>query len=149
MSPILVSAASGCIWAGVAFVLGSPAMGWIVWGGVTAAPLIGALAGLMSRGFDRRAWFVQILLALISLYAAAALFGFASGVFDLLAGTNSGPGSRRIPSAVIIQSVLGVWWGLTFTGYVLALWPLAYLNHLFVAKYWSAPTIVGPVARAS
>jgi len=28
-------------------------------------------------------------------------------------------------------------WGLTFTGYFLVLWPLAYLNHSVVARAWS------------
>jgi hypothetical protein len=85
----------------------------------------------------------RALLALVSLYVAAAFFGVAIGLYDVLAGVNSGSGHARIPSAVVIQSVLAVLWGLTFTGYVLILWPLAYLNHVFLATVLEQRPAVG------
>lgn len=134
--PLLVSAFSGAMWGGVAYVLGSVPMGSIIWGGIFVSPLIGLAAGTISKNFDRPNGWLRALIALVSLYVAAALFGIGAGLFDLLARTNSGPWGSRIPSAVVIQSVLGVLWGLTFTGYFVILWPLAYLNHALVATFW-------------
>ncbi|HQR18518.1 MAG TPA: hypothetical protein PK948_09105 [Gemmatimonadales bacterium] len=30
----------------------------------------------------------------------------------------------------MLQAVAGTWWGITLTGFLLFLWPLAYLTHL-------------------
>ena len=136
MMPLLVSALSGVLWAGVAYALGARAMGWIIWGGIAAAPLIGVAAGPVSRGFDRQRWLWRVVTALVSLYVATALFGLAAGLFDIVVGTNSGPGWSRIPSAVVLQSMVGFLCGLTVTGYFLVLWPLAYLTHTVVARFW-------------
>jgi hypothetical protein len=70
-------------------------------------------------------------LSLLSLYVGATLFGIASGVYDLIAFDHT----RRIWSALVIQTVLGTLWGVTFTGYILILWPLAYLNHWLLLRY--------------
>ena len=52
------------------------------------------------------------------------------GVHDWL-----GPGiPHRIPHGVMLQAVLAVLWGLTFTGYFVVLWPLAYLNHSLLGR---------------
>lgn len=125
---ILVYATCGCVWALIANVL---ARG-MVWGGMLASPFIGILAGLLVERLHGLSPARRVLVSLASLYLAACLFGVAVGVFDLLTGVNAGPGWRRIPSAVVIESVLGVLWGLTFTGYFLLLWPLSYANHVLV-----------------
>ena len=125
---ILVYGACGCIWALIANVLA----GGIVWGGMLASPFIGVLVGVLVERLHALSPPRRVLVSLASLYLAACLFGVAVGVYDLLTGVNAGPGWRRIPSAVVIQSLLGVLWGLTFTGYVLLLWPLSYANHLLV-----------------
>jgi hypothetical protein len=111
---------------------------WPVWGGIAVSPLIGALMGLLSIRFHTRTIPGQAVLALSSLYVAAALFGLAVGATDLAFGTNSEPGWHRIPSAVVLQSVVGLLWGLTFSGDVLFLWPLAWANHRIVAHVWRA-----------
>ena len=80
--------------------------------------------------FDRRPGWLRALHALAALYLAAALFGLAVGVADLV--LLDAPGRR--PIAVVLQSVQGVLWGLTFTGYVLLLGPLSYANHALVAR---------------
>jgi len=35
---------------------------------------------------------------------------------------------------LVIQTVVGVWWGSTFTGYLPLLWPLAYLTHTLLGR---------------
>jgi MFS family permease len=135
--PILLSAVSGCAWAWIAVSLLDRASSRPVWAGVLASPVIGALAGMLSRGFQRRRLPAQALLALSSLYCAAALFGAAGGLADVLFGVNAGPGWHRTPGAAMIESVLAMLWGLTFTGYVMVLWPLAWVNHVIVARFWS------------
>jgi hypothetical protein len=36
---------------------------------------------------------------------------------------------------VVLHAVVGTWWGVTLTGFFLALWPLAYLTHTILK--WS------------
>ena len=73
--------------------------------------------------------------SLVGLYVAVSLFGLAVGVYDLATGDIE----HRIASAVVIQAVLGVLWGVTFTGYVVILWPLAYLNHILLWRVLPDP----------
>jgi hypothetical protein len=134
--PILVSAASGCVWAAIAVALLERGIAWPIWSGILASPIIGALAGMVSIEFQRRRLVTQLVLALVSLYAATALFGGAIGVADVVFGVNGGPGWRRVPGAVVVQSVLAMVWGLTLGGYVVFLWPLAWANHMLVATFW-------------
>jgi hypothetical protein len=128
---ILVYAASGCVWALIAYVLAG-AEGGIIWGGMVASPVIGVLVGLLVQRLQGLSTGSRAVVSLANLYLAACLFGVAVGVYDLATGVNAGPGWRRIPSAVVMQDVLGILWGLTFTGYFLLLWPLSYVNHALV-----------------
>lgn len=127
---VLLSLLSGVVWGGIALGLGYSWMHQRVWGGVLVAPLIGLAVGIAARGFERRPGWLRALHALAALYVAAALFGLAVGVADLV--LLDAPGRR--PIAVVLQSVYGVLWGLTFTGYVLLLGPLSYANHALVAR---------------
>lgn len=119
-----LSILSGCAWGGIAYLLGRGAMGPVILGGVLASPLIGLLVGWALRRVNVRSKGGLVFLSLVSLYSAAALFGVATGVYDWLTGAE-----RRIPLELVFESVIGIWWGLTFMGYVVVLWPLAYLNH--------------------
>ena len=132
---VIVSAISGLVWAGVAWFLGRRALGPLIWGGVALSPLIGIAAGLASRVFPT-GYVRRVLFSLASLYLAASVFGLGVGVYDLQTGANSGDGWYRIPSAVVLQSIVGTLWGLTFTGYFLVLWPLSYANHSLVSRLW-------------
>ena len=100
-------------------------------GGILASPLIGIAMGSFSKNFRERPIWVRVAVALFTLYIAAALFGIAGGVADF-----AGSGMSR--SAVVIISMGWAFvWGLTFTGYFVFLWPLAYLNHSLIARAWS------------
>lgn len=142
---ILLSVASGGVWAAIAVVLGG-AMRPIIWGGVLLAPFIGLAAGFASAVFPSEGRFYKALFSLVSLYTAAAIFGLGMGVYDLLTGQNSGDGWQRIPSAVIVQASMATLWGLTFTGYFIVLWPLAYINHRMLARAWKGGDSTGRAA---
>lgn len=125
-------AASGGAWAIIAYVIGHQAMQRIIWGGMVVSPLIGLGVGALYRPAYRFPAAARFAMSLLTLYVAAALFGLASGLFDAARGLPGG--ARRITSAVILQDISGTLWGLTFTGYVAVLWPLAHLNHWFVGR---------------
>ena len=132
---IVASMASGLLWAAIAMVLLRP-MSPETWGGVIAAPFIGLGAGVASALFPTEGRVRRALFSLVSLYVAVAMFGLGIGIFDLVAGQNIGDGWRRIPSAVVLEGALATLWGLTFTGYVIVLWPLSYANHSLLSRLW-------------
>src|SRR2546426_424994 len=137
---ILLSVASSMVWALFAYELvGTTAREKAIWGGVLASPLIGVILGLSIGRLRLRSRIGRAFLSLLGLYAATFLFGLAVGICDLATGQNSGPGWHRVPGAVILQSGIGMVWGLTFTGYVLFLWPLSYLNFWLLWHERSAP----------
>jgi hypothetical protein len=37
---------------------------------------------------------------------------------------------------LVLDPVMGAFFGLTYTGYFLLLWPLSYVNHALVARAW-------------
>lgn len=122
---------SGCTWALIALLLSLGTFGWLIVGGMIAAPFIGLFIGFLYRPAYRLPKVAQVFAALFTLYMAAALFGLAIGTFDAL--------WRNIPnrtgtSEVILQGMLATLWGITFTGYILLLWPLAFLNHRLLDK---------------
>ena len=126
---VAVSAISGCIWAVIAYFLASELMGTIIVGGLLASPLIGIGVGLIYRRAYHKSLLARVGMSLVTLYVAAALFGMAVGIFDA---------TRPIPSrhlgAVVLQSVLAILWGVTFTGFFLFLWPLSFVNHWLIGR---------------
>jgi hypothetical protein len=130
----LLSVLSGVAWGAIAYVLGRPSIPDLIGPAVLTSPVIGLVIGIAFRWIHRLSWKGRIVVSLISLYAAAGLFGLAVGLADLARDIPNPPGASLIPSAVLLQGVLGVWWGLTFSGYVLMLWPLAYLNHHLLGR---------------
>ena len=123
---------AGTLWGGLAYLLGYRAFGRPIWGGVLAGPFIGAIVGgLLQRPFERRSRLPRSLLALASLYLGATLFGLALAVTDwraLTAGTAH-------PLQAVGAEIVAVWWGITLTGFLLFLWPLAYGTHWLLEWY--------------
>jgi len=126
---VAFSLLAGALWGVIGLALAGQVLGAPVWGGVVAAPAIGLGAATMFRGFRSRPPGARIALALISLYLGAGLFALAAGIVDAMH-----PVPDRIAWAVVVQAVLGVWWGITFTGYLPLLWPLAYLTHALLGR---------------
>lgn len=125
----LLALLAGLVWGMIGLALAGPMLGSSIWGGVLIAPLVGFAVALIFRGFRARPPGMRVALALVSLYFAAGLFALGAGVADAMR-----PIPNRIACAVVIQAVVGVWWGITFTGYLPLLWPLAYLTHALIGR---------------
>jgi hypothetical protein len=125
---VLLSLGSGAIWGLIGYVLGASAFRSAIWGAVLVSPAIGVVVGLSFRWIHGLSPAARGFASLLSLYVAATLFGLAVGLSDLARG------AKRVPLEVVLQAVPAVLWGLTFTGYFLILWPLAYLNHRLLAR---------------
>jgi len=124
---------SGCGWGAVAWVIGHQSMPAIIWGGLLASPAIGIAIGMLTRPLYCLPRPASAALMGVALYASAVLFGIASGLWDI----------ARLPGRhsfeVVLQSLYGTLWGLTFTGYVVVLWPLAYANHRLLGGWLDQP----------
>ena len=120
---------AGTVWGAVGLALAGPVLGPHVWAGAAVAPAIGVLVAFLFRGFASRPPWARVVLALVSLYLGAGLFALAAGIADA-----ARPIPQRIPSAVVIQTVLGIWWGITFTFYLPVLWALAYVTHTLLGR---------------
>jgi hypothetical protein len=136
-----LSALSGCGWGLIAYFIGSAAFGHGIWGGIAAAPLIGVLMGHLPKWIEEKPRPVRVVASLLDLYLAAMCFAAATAAFDFTWGP------RHVPfPAVLKQHVLVVLWGLTFTGYFLALWPLSFFNHRLVWRAHAAGGVAAPKA---
>jgi hypothetical protein len=132
----VLSAISGCVWAGIAWVLlDQPRINVGISGAVLASPLIGIFMGRFSKTFREHSFLVRVTIALLTLYCAAVLFGAAGGFSEFALSFIAD--ASRTPFSVIFQTAWVFVWGLTFLGYFIVLWPLAYLNHSFVACAWA------------
>lgn len=148
--PALYSILSGCAWAIVACLVaysvapirsGAAEIGRSFIGGVLAAPVIGLLIGVISRKFMSLGQPGRLAVALADLYVAAWLFLLAAGIarwFMEFSGSLQPLAFR----ALVVDPVMGAVLGLTYTGYVLLLWPLSYANHLLVARAWNATNAI-------
>lgn len=124
----LLCALSGCLWSGIAWLIGHE-MGRFLWGGVLASPVIGVMVGAIYLPAYKRSTWARVWLALFSLFLAATLFGLAIALYDMMFGDHS-----RGRMEGVLQTVAAVLWGITFTGYFVILWPLAYWNHKVVGN---------------
>jgi hypothetical protein len=100
------------------------------WGGLIAPPVIGCMIGAATKRWPRLSRPSRIVVALISVYVAAALFGLGVGLYDWIAVDIP----SRIACGVVVQAVLAFLLGLTCIGWILVFWRLAYLNHWLLAR---------------
>jgi hypothetical protein len=136
-----LSAVSALGWALIACFIGYRPFGYRTVGGIIMAPFIGILIGRLSSPLRDQPRWLQIAGSLFYLYVAAACFAIGTGLFAVV----SGPPNVRL-SAVLMEHVLVVLWGLTFGGYALVFWPLAFFNHRLV---WQADATRIPDASRS
>jgi hypothetical protein len=133
------SAISGIIWAGIAIVvvmvLGGPGasldrIAWAYRGGVLAAPFIGIAVGFSSGMFRRAGFAGRASVAIITLYVATFLFLLAARGFAFAAGE-----MRHVSlTNIIFDCWNATIAGLTWSGFVVVLAPLAYVTHLLVSR---------------
>lgn len=119
---------AGAAWGIVAWLLGARAYGPSIWAGVLASPFIGLLvARLTHPPFARSSGFRRWLWALASLYLGALLFALPIAFYEVAIR-----GAGRNPLETVLEQFVAVLWGITLTGFVIALWPMAWLTHLFM-----------------
>jgi len=144
-------AASGLAWGVLAYFLSRHWMHrYVVLGGVVAAPLIGVVVGAAYRRAYSLSRWKQFGISLVTLYLGASLFAIAGGMLDLVLRGRmehyivQADGSRafgyRILSSAITTPLLGTLWGLTFGGYAVVLWPLAFANHRLLRSQGQRPS---------
>jgi hypothetical protein len=125
-SYLLRCAVAGAIWGCIAWLLGHQAFRGLVYAGVLASPLVGLAVGWATFGLRHSSAWTRMAAAGLTLYGAATLFGLALGLAALL---SRAPGQN---AEVFIEPLFAVLWGVTFTGYFVVLWPLAYLTQAWV-----------------
>ncbi len=127
---VLLSGVSGVLWGSVVTVIAFDVAPRAIWGGLIASPVIGCAIGAATKRWLRLSVLLRVVVALVSVYVAAALFGLGVGLYDWLAVDIP----NRIPYGVVVQAVLAFLWGVTFRGWFLVFWPLAYLNHWLLGR---------------
>ena len=130
---LLAGACFGVLWWGVSWALGAQAFG--IWGKSAATGLLAAIVtGIMITAISiptyRRAsaralyWYSPL-----SVYAAILIYGLAIFVLRHLIDDFD---SNQARWAVGLQSILGMWWGVTvLVPLALGVQVLAYVNHRF------------------
>jgi len=104
-------------------------------GGVVVSPAIGALIGYVARRFNKLTFGGRLLVALGDLYLATYLFLLAAGLGGILAQLVKGR-AVDLQRSLVVGPLIGTLLGLTYTGFVLASFPLSYLNHVLIGKAW-------------
>jgi hypothetical protein len=144
MSKPLLWFASSCIWIGVAISIAYAASAIHTTpldaalnfaGGIIASPVIAALMGYFARRFNTLTLDRRVLVALGDLYLATYLFLLAARLGQILAQLFQG-GAVDLLRSLVVGPLFGTLMGLTYTGFVLALFPLSYLNHVLIGKAW-------------
>ena len=126
-------AVSGLTWGGIAYLL-LPGHEWFpgLWGGIVVSPFIGLLIGLVHRPTYAFPLILRAFLALFTLYAAVTVFGLVVGAVEAV--TENNPNTIENAINDVTEWVLATLWGVTFAGYVLFLWPLAFANHWLLGR---------------
>lgn len=87
------------------------------------SPGIGLLIGrLLQPRFEASVGWRRAAVSLGSVYLGGTLFAVGIALGTVLET------GRRV-GTVLGESLLGTWWGMTVTGFLLVLWPLAHLTH--------------------
>jgi len=143
---VIRSAISGTIWAGIAILMMKIAggrfdsVGHIAWGlrgGVVAAPFIGIAVGLCWRAFRDSGLGWRIVISVVTLYIAAFLFMLTARLTTFAAGE-----MRQQPLSIVFFDSWNVAIaGLTWTGFILVVGPLAFLNHLWISRVSDAASV--------
>lgn len=93
-----------------------------------ASPLLGLLVVRLTHSrFQDSAGWRRAVWALASVYLGAVGFGCTVGLFDL-----ASRGEGAAVGSVLLGPIVTVLWGVTLTGFLLFLWPIAYATHWFL-----------------
>lgn len=127
----VVGALCGIAWWAISLPLGAKAYGILgthAWTGPLCGTCTGVVAAEISARFYRRSSLRSLLwYSPLSVYLAIAVYG---ALIFLVRTLFNDFDARQIPWAVGLQSILGMWWGITFLAPIaVAVQLLAYANH--------------------
>jgi hypothetical protein len=125
---VVVSAVSGLAWGAiVTFLLLEPQQRTTFGYGFLFSPAIGVLAGMIAGRFRDADVFSMATVSLLSLYLSATLYGLGTAlILRFIDPRHLGP---------VLTMALLFPWTMTLGGFVFWMWPLAFLNHRFVARF--------------
>jgi hypothetical protein len=127
----IVSALTGFLWGGL---LGAVHVSHFQVSTATSA-VVGAVIGgsysILIKPLRDTHWRSAGPIALCGLYFTGALFVATTGTIGEMTGSGLAAGVIRVPLAILTATITTLV-GLTLTGYVIALWPLSFANHLLV-----------------
>jgi len=106
-------------------------------GGIVAAPVIGLLVGYLARRFSDLSHLQRFGVALADLYFATYLFLLATSVGQFVRAWVARGAVETPLRLFVVDPLLGTLFGLTYTGFVVVLLPLSYVNHLLIGKAWN------------
>lgn len=125
MRTTVVGALSGAVWGAIAWVIGDrltfPTPALVT--AVALSPVIGVLAAWAIRPLSGLDWQGGVMASLGLLYFTSALFGFLAGLAATVRHVGQTTG---LVGALSVAATVPI--GMTLSGLVLALWPLALLN---------------------
>ncbi len=128
---LVAGAVCGFLWWGVSWMLGAKAYG--IWGtygltgllaGIITGVIMVAISAPVYRGLSKRNlyWYSPL-----SVYLSIAVYGLVIFVLRYMVDDFH---SNQVRWAVGMQSILGMWWGITIIlPYAMAVHGLAYVNH--------------------
>ena len=132
MKPKIIALVSGLVWGVIAAFIFSSESTWghiygIRWFVCLFSPIVGLGIYYCSRWSYRKNVGIRILWAFVSLYLATGIYGLMIGfiTWPMRSGTNFG---------AVLEPVMALWIGLTFFGFILILFPLAYINQHILRK---------------
>ncbi len=133
---LVAGAVCGFLWWGVSWTLGAKAYG--IWGthaltgflaGIITGVVMVAISAPVYRGLSKRSlyWYSPL-----SVYLSIAIYGLVIFVLRYMVDDFHSNQNRW---AVGMQSILGMWWGITIIlPYAMAVHGLAYVNHRVLRK---------------
>lgn len=128
---LIAGAVCGFLWSGVSWMLGAKTYG--IWGtyaltgllsGIITGVIMVAISAPVYRGLSKRNlyWYSPL-----SVYLSIAIYGLVIFVLRYMVDDFH---SNQVRWAVGMQSILGMWWGISILlPYAVAVHVLAYLNH--------------------
>ena len=134
---VVLGGISGAVWGVIGYLLVRDTnMAGGAWAGLLMSPLIGLSVGLLAVRASPTGVVRQVSFALVALYAAVALFALAVGLWHVTVGWSVAREvmRRSTRASALVDSILAALLGVTFSGWVLLLWPASIANHMLL---WS------------
>lgn len=126
---VVAGLAAGIGWGALGWLLGHRALGPMSVGGALASPLVGvAVTWLTHDRFAAGGGRARLGWSLLSVYLGSMGFALGCGAARMI----DRPEGR--PLDLLLEPFVSTLWGVTMTGFLLFLWPMAYATHWLLAE---------------